>query len=207
MIGSAIRGLARFMEDPSGTLAALREVAPPFLLGLAALTACTLAMVVARLGPGVFLPTDLPPPGGAEAAPPFAEAMRALLSMLGVAAALWMAVRLHGGARIRPTEAVWMTIPYALALVALESCRAAYAVLAAAAGGPLPLLAIPGMTGLIALVILVLAATVHALSPGIGWLRALGAGALAFSVGHFHPWLVLAGAGTVLFLDARRPAR
>lgn len=204
MIRLVAQGVARFTEEPVGTLAAMRAATPSLRIGLMALAACTLSMVVIDLvyGPIAFPHTLLP--GGKRAIPSFAIAVVELVRILGVAATLWLGLRLVLGERASLTEAVWLTVPYALALVGFELLQAGSWFLGIATG-----LSLYGQMFLIGFgaTILVLTVAVRALAPGRDWLACLPLALGAFFVGTFYPYVVLVAAAVFLVIDRNRAPR
>jgi len=204
MIRQVAYGVARFTEAPVGTLAAMRAATPGIRIGLMALVACTLSMVVIDLvyGPIAFPHTLLP--GGKRAIPPFSIALVELVRSFGVVATLWLGLRLFLDERVSLAEAVWLSVPYALALVGFELWQAGSWFLGVATG-----LSLYGQLFLIGFgaTLLVLTVSVRALAPQRDWLACLPVALGAFFLGTFYPYVGLIAAAGFLVLDRIRALR
>lgn len=204
MIRMVSQGVGRFTEDPVGTLAQMRAATPSLRVGLMALAACTLCMVVIDLTYGPLAFPQSMQPGGKRAIPVFGVAAVELVRGLGVAATLWLCLRLLLKQRPTMAEAIWLTVPYALALVGFELVQASAWVLLLATGlnlyGPMFVIGF-GAT------ILVLTVSVRALAPDRDWLACLPSAAAAFFIGTFFPYLALMGVAALLALDVLRAPR
>lgn len=198
MIRIVAQGVARFVEHPLDTLAGMRPATPPLNAALIALVAATLCMVVIDLvyGPLAF-PESLEP-GGKRSIHAFSIAAVEIIRIFGVAAMLWLGLRMFLGVHVRLTEALWLTVPYALALVGLELLQAGTWVLLLATGlnvyGPMFAIGFGGT-------LLVLTVSVRALAPERDWLACLPIAAIAFLFGTFVPNVALIGVAVVLVLD------
>ena len=196
--------VARFTADPFGTLVDMRRTTPPLRVALMALLACTLVMVVIDLTYGPLAFPHTLEPGGKRAIPAPAIAGVEFIRCLGVAATIWLCLRLLLLESVRLTEALWLTVPFALALVAFELLQAATWVFFLVSGlniyGPMVLIGFGGT-------LLVLVVSVRALAPRRDWLACLPVAAGAYWLGTFMPYLVLPVAAMVLLLGPRRPAR
>lgn len=204
MIRMVASGIARFVEEPMGTLAAMRPVAPPFRVGIMALVACTLCMVVIDLIYGPFAYPNSLEPGGKRALPAFSIATVEIIRIFGVAATLWIGHRLLLGGGVRSAEVVWLTVPYAIALIGFELVQVGSWVLYLATGvniyGPMVVIGFGAA-------FLVLTVSVRALAPDRDWLACLPIAVAAFAVGTFYPYVALMAAACFFLFDRVRALR
>jgi hypothetical protein len=201
MISLVGSGVARFVADPVGSLMAMRQATPPLRASVMALVACMLCMVVIDFiwGP-LAVPQSLEP-GGKRSGSVFGVAAVEIVRIFGVAAVVWLGMRLWLGKGIGPAEACWMTVPYALALVGFEILQASAWLLFVATQ-----LNLYGQTVVIGFgaAMLVMTVSVRALAPDRDWLSCLPVVICAVIFGTFFPLFALGVAACLLVLDRLR---
>lgn len=201
MIGILRGGVARFVDDPVGSLMEMRAETPRLRVTSMALVACMLCMVVLDFiwGPLAF-PHSLEP-GGKRAMPVFGVATVEVVRIFGVAAVVWLGMRLALNRTVRFSEACWMTVPYALALVGFEVIQASTWLLYRLSTLDLygPMFAIG-----FGAAILVLTVSVRSLAPERDWLTCLPLVAAAFFIGTFYPVPALVLTAGLLGVDRIR---
>jgi hypothetical protein len=188
MIDLLRTGLARFLADPLGALGEMRAATPSAPVAAAALLAATLVWTILDF---LYAPMAFPhsfQPGGKREHGAAAFAAIAVARVYAFAAIVWMGARFLLRQPTTPAAAIWMTVPYALALIVAELLEMSAFVLALTVGVNvyMPFFFI-GWCG----ALLVLIASVRALCPRSDWLAALPVGFAAVTVGHYFAPLVL----------------
>lgn len=201
MIALTARGVARFLLDPVGALVQMRSVTPDLQPAIMALSAATLVMVIIDLtyGPLAFPHSVLP--GGKR---DFAVATIALVELaraFATAAVILIGARVFLDEPVPVAEAIWMTVPFALALVGFELLQMGSWLLFRATG--LNLYGSVFLLGFLA-TILVLVASVRVLALGKDWLTVLPVAVLAWALGYFLAPAVLIGSAIYLIVSKRR---
>lgn len=200
MIALTFRGIAQFCNDPVGAMADMRAATPSLQACILALVACTLTMVVIDLAYGPYAFRHTVEPGGKRDISAFLYAAIEVARVFGVAAVIFLGARLMFSAPIRVTEALWMSVPFAMALVAFELIQMSTWVLLLATGmniyGPMFIIGAIG-------VILVLILSVRTLVPDRDWLACLPIGVGAWFLGTILAPFVLIGTAFYLMLYRR----
>lgn len=185
------RAVAAFLRDPVGAARALPQHVPSFPQAAMALLAATLVMVVIDYiwGPRAF-PHTLEP-GGKRDGGIFDTAALEVTRIYGCAAMIYVGARLLGNP-VPMRLAFWMTLPYALALVAFEGVQMGTWIFALATG--IDLYGQFYMMGFLGSV-LVLVVSLRGLLPERDWLGVLPLAVAVYVGGTFLAPIVLIGAG------------
>jgi len=195
MIAQTSRGIAAFVNAPEETLVAMREATPRAGTALMALVAATLVMVVIDLSYGPLAFPHTLEPGGKRSFPYMTLAVIDVVRALGIAATLWLGSRMVLRTRTTVAEAIWMAVPFAVALILFELLQVACWLLLLAARlniyGPMVVIGFGAA-------FLVLVVSVRALSPDRDWLSVLPVAVAAFVLGYYFPYFVLPVAGLYL---------
>ncbi|MEM7487880.1 MAG: hypothetical protein AAF390_02020 [Pseudomonadota bacterium] len=178
----------------------MRRSVPDAPVAASALLAATLAMAMLDYAYGsVIWPHSLAE-GGKRASGPVVVAAIEVARIFATAAILWLGVRWAFRFPVSGAEAIWMTLPYAVALFVFELLQLATVIVAVITGvqlyGPFFMIGYVGT-------LLVLIASAKVLIHDRGdWLTALPLGMAAAIGGYYVPPIVLPVAA--LYLIARR---
>lgn len=201
MIGISLRGISQFLLDPWGAMQDMRQLTPKLQTACLALIAASLVMVVIDLSYGPFAWPQSVEPGGKRSRPWLLIALVEILRAFGVASILLIGVRHLLRVPITVSDAVWMTVPYAIALVLFELAQMAAVLVRVFGVNPYGWTFMFGFTGCI----LVLVISVRALAPARDWLSTLPVVGVAYWAGTFYTPIVLVI--TAIYLFVRRLSR
>lgn len=194
MISMSLRGISQFLEDPWAAMLRMRAATPTLQAACIALTAASLVMVIIDLIYGPIAWPQSIAPGGKRAGPWLGIGAVEVLRAFGIAAVVLIGLR-HGlKVAISAAEAVWMTVPYAIALVLFELAQMAAVMVRVFDVNPYGWVFLFGFTGCV----LVLVISVRALAPERDWLAVLPLVALAYYAGTFLTPIVLLAAAVYL---------
>lgn len=201
MIGVLFRGLTSFFDQPQLALATMRANTPAAKTSAFALIACMLVMVVIDMTYGPLAWPHSLEPGGKRDTTVFTIAGVETVRIFAVASLVWIGTRFGLRSDATGAEALWMTVPYAIALVLFEVLQMSTWLLLLATGmniyGPMFLIGFGGIS-------LVLILSVRTLAPDRDWLTCLPIAAVAFFAGTFLAPLVLLVAAGFLIWDTRK---
>lgn len=197
MIGMTIQGIGRFLNNPLDTMVDMRATAPSVLACTYVLLAATLVMVVVDFAYAPYaFPQSMLTDGSREFGI-FAVAAVEIMRVFSVSAIILIGVRYGLKEHVSVADALWMTAPFAVALVVFELLQCASFLIALSTG--LNLYALTAMVGFGG-VMLVLAVSIRALAPDQDWLSALLIAICALVVGFYAAPLVLMGMAIYLMV-------
>ncbi|MEM6608768.1 MAG: hypothetical protein AAF689_09315 [Pseudomonadota bacterium] len=176
----------------------MRANTPKLEAGILALVACSFLLVVIDLAYGPHAYPHSVEPGGKRDRSVMAITMVETLRAFGVASIVLLGSRHMLGGKVAVAEALWMTVPYALALIGFELLQMATWAFFLFSG--LNFYGAFFIMGFVA-AMLVLAISVRSLVPDCDWLSVLPVVALAFGLGTFFTPVVLVS--TALYLLVR----
>ncbi len=203
MIALFSRAVAQFFDNPIGSFADMRHAAPHWSVAVHALIAATLVLVVIDMAYGPLAFPHSVEPGGKRAFGAFTVAFVELARIFAIAAMIWMGARLVLRSRATAAEALWLTLPYAIALIGFELAQLASWLLALGTG-----INYYGQVFLIGFcaTLLILVLAVRTLAPDRDWLACLPVAILAFFAGYFLAPAVLIVATWRLIRDRIHPS-
>ncbi|MGB3407849.1 MAG: hypothetical protein WBA67_10180 [Jannaschia sp.] len=188
MIALLHHGFSRFLQDPVAALEEMRDAVPGTPVAASALLAATLVTVLLDFlyGPWAYPHSVIE--GGKRADGALIGAAVDVARIYASAAIVWLGCRWLLKLDISGTLAMWMTVPFTIALLLFEVAQFAIVLLFRLTGldlyGPTFLIGYCGA-------LLVLIASVRVLNEKGDWLSALPVGFAAAVLGHYLPPIVL----------------
>lgn len=200
MISMTANGIGRFLAQPMEALEDMRAATPGVHAALLAIISSILMMAVLDLTYGPLAFPQSVAPGGKRDAAVFALAFMEIARAFAVASLVLIGVRHILKSDITVAEALWMTVPFTLALLGLEVLQASTWLIFLATGldvyGPMLTMGFIGVT-------LILAASIRTLAPERDWLSCLPVCLGAFVIGFSAAPLVLAGTAVYLLIRGK----
>ena len=192
MAATARGVLQAFLNDPVGSIERMRgHDVRAVHAAMTLLAIGIVAMSIDYVVGGLTWPASLQP-GGKRSWGPILTVGIEIVRFYGIAAALWLGANLVYRVPTRWGQALWLTVPYALARLGLELVEIGVIGFHALTG----INTYAGMffIGFCAM-LLILVVCARGLLPGRDWLSSLPLAAVAFGLGSYVPFLVLPAAG------------
>lgn len=201
MIAMTAQGIARFFLNPVEALARMRAVTPGLQAAILALSAATIIMVLIDLAYGPHAFPHSVQPGGKRDFAVYTLTYVELARAFAIASILLIGSRHIYKSYLSVAEAIWMTVPFAVALVGFELIQMGTWLFAIFSGIDLyGQFFIMGFLG----AILVLVVSVRALASDKDWLAVLPLAAGSFLVAYyFAPFVLMVTAIYLIFHKQR----